>query len=70
MKRKKRRISPVMILWDRRQQQRFIEAVERLASMIGDLEILLAAKKRRQPAKINLPNGQPVVVQVGEELPK
>lgn len=41
---------PSMILWDRRQQMRFIDAVERFVSLVGDLEVLLAAKKRRSAA--------------------
>lgn len=50
MKRKGKRSIPVMILWDRKQQQRFVEAVERLVSFTNDLEVLLAAKKRRSAA--------------------
>jgi hypothetical protein len=49
-KRKRKRSMPAMILWDRRQQARFIEAGKRLVSLVGDLEILLAAKKRRSRA--------------------
>lgn len=49
-KRKRRRSMPVMILWDRRQQERFITAVERLVSLVGDLEVMLATKKRRSAA--------------------
>lgn len=48
--RKRKRAVPVMILWDRRQQARFIDAVERLNSLAQDLEVLLAAKKRRSAA--------------------
>lgn len=48
MKRRKARKSlPVMLLWSKREQLRFVEAVERFVSLVGDLEVLLAAKKRR-----------------------
>lgn len=50
MAKRKKRAVPSMILWDRRQQQRFVEAVERFVSLVGDLEVLLAAKKRRSAA--------------------
>lgn len=50
MKKRKKRSMPVMIIWDRRQQQRFVEAVERLVSIAGDLEVMLSAKKKRSAA--------------------
>lgn len=50
MRKRLKKSLPVMILWDRRQQRRFVEAVERLCSIVGDLEVLLAAKKRRGDA--------------------
>lgn len=50
MKRRKKAALPCLILWDRRQQARFIEAVERLQSLVNDLDVLLAAPKRRSAA--------------------
>ena len=50
MAKRRRRSMPAMILWDRRQQERFITAVERLVSIANDLEVLLAVKKRRSVA--------------------
>lgn len=50
MGRRRRRATPQMILWDRKQQQRFVDAVEKLVSFTNDLCALLAAKKRRSAA--------------------
>ncbi len=50
MKKRKRKQVPLMILWDRRSQVRFVEAVERFVGLVGDLEVLLAAPKRRSAA--------------------
>lgn len=49
-RRKVTRQMPTLILWDRRQQLRFIEAVERLSSLVNDLTILVDKKKRRSAA--------------------
>lgn len=52
MKRKsKRRQVPIMLLWSKREQLRFIDAIERLVSIVGDLEILIAARKRTAKPK-------------------
>lgn len=56
MKRRKNSI-PVMLLWTKRDQQRFIEAVERLCSAINDLERVLEPAKRRRGIKTALVNG-------------
>ena len=50
MGKRKRRKLPSMILWDRRDQMRSIDAVEKLAGLVGDLEVMLAAKRRRSAA--------------------
>jgi hypothetical protein len=52
MARRKKKALPQLLLWDRRQQARFIESVERLQGLVGDLEVLLAAPKRRRAAAI------------------
>jgi hypothetical protein len=52
MKRKKRRTSmPVLLCWTKRDQLRFIDAVERFQSLVNDLETILAAAKRKRAAK-------------------
>jgi Prion-inhibition and propagation len=61
-KKKRRTVLPVMLLWSRRDQSRFIQAVERLSSLVNDLERVLAPAKRRRrlsdpPAVSN--NGHP-----------
>lgn len=53
MKRSKRvRSMPVMLIWSKRDQLRFINAVERLQSLVNDLESILAPKKRRLAARV------------------
>lgn len=37
-----------MLFWSRAEQRRFIDAVERLVSMVQDLEALLTRKKRER----------------------
>jgi hypothetical protein len=43
---------PVMLIWSKRDQLRFINAVERLQSLVNDLESILAPKKRRLAARV------------------
>lgn len=49
-KRKSKRSMPVLLCWSKRDQLRFIEAVERFQSLVNDLELILAAPKRRSEA--------------------
>lgn len=57
MGKKKRRTSmPVLLCWTKRDQLRFIEAVERFASLVNDLETILAPVKRRRAAKTAPPS--------------
>jgi hypothetical protein len=51
MSKRRKRSVPNMLFWNRRDQQRFIEAVERLCSAVNDLERILAPAKRRRAAK-------------------
>ena len=47
--RRRRKASiPSMLVWNRRDQLRFIEAMERFASLVNDLERILAPVKRRR----------------------
>ena len=49
-----------MLFWSRAEQRRFIDAVERLVSTVGDLEVLLARKKReRRPGPSQAPATSP-----------
>lgn len=48
MSRRKRRDVPIMLLWSRAEQRRFVDAVERLVGAIGDLEQILAPRKRKR----------------------
>lgn len=52
MAKRKRKQLPVMLLWDRKSQVRFIEAVEKLVGLVGDMEMILAAPKRRREAAV------------------
>ena len=47
-RKRSKRGTPFMLFWSRAEQRRFIDAVERLVSTVGDLEILLARKKRER----------------------
>ena len=49
-RRRQNRSLPTMLLWDRRQQIRFIEAVERFQSLVNDLTVLVDKKRRRSQA--------------------
>ena len=46
-KRRKKRHVPTMLFWSRSEQRRFIDAVERFVACVGDLETMIAAKKRK-----------------------
>lgn len=50
-KRKRKKITvPIMLLWSKREQLRFCEAVERLQSLVNDLTVLVDKKKRQSMA--------------------
>jgi len=48
MKRRRRTSMPIMLFWSKRDQKRFIDAVERFCSMVNDLEVILAPVKRKR----------------------
>lgn len=65
-KRRQKQVVPLMLFWNRRDQMRFIEAVERLVSQCNDLGLLIDLlrnvvtvieannqPKRRRPAKLD-----------------
>lgn len=49
-KRKRKSSVPILLCWSKRDQLRFVEAVERFQSLVNDLEVVLAAPKRRSEA--------------------
>jgi len=51
MKKRRRQSVPMMLFWNKRDQLRFIENVERLASLVNDLETIVLPAKRRRQAK-------------------
>jgi hypothetical protein len=57
--RKKKRGVPLLIFWSKREAMRFSENVERFASLVNDMEAILAAPKRKRAASIPPSNGNP-----------
>lgn len=59
-KRRSRKSSvPLLLFWSKRDQVRFIDAVERLCSLVNDLSTLVTAAKRRRRGPAAPPeNGQ------------
>jgi hypothetical protein len=51
MARRRKTSPPLAIFWTRRDQRRFIDAVERLVGLVGDLKVLLEEKKRTRRAR-------------------
>ena len=47
MAKKRKTTVPMMLFWSKRDQRRFIDAVERMQTLINDLESLLQEPKRR-----------------------
>lgn len=47
-KKKRRRAPRLLLSWSMRDQRRFIDAVEKLAALVGDFERLLLPELRRQ----------------------
>lgn len=50
MAKRKRKSVPVMLFWNKRDQIRFIENVERLGGLVNDLAVLVDKQKRRSQA--------------------
>lgn len=51
-RRRRRQSTPLMLFWSKRDQLRFINAVERFQSLVNDLDTMVAAKKRRARPKL------------------
>lgn len=47
MAKRRKKAVPLMLFWNRRDQVRFIETVERLCSAVNDLTVQVAELKRR-----------------------
>jgi prophage DNA circulation protein len=60
---RKKRQTPIMLLWSKQEQRRFVDAVERLISAIGDLQMVLAEPKRRAEAANNTRNVKAMALQ-------
>jgi len=50
MPKRRKRSVPIMLFWSRCEQRRFIESVERMQSLVNDLEKVLEPAKRRKLA--------------------
>jgi len=48
MARKRSRSTPLMLLWSKAEQRRFIDSVERLVSTVNDFSAFLADQSRRR----------------------
>jgi len=51
MTKRKRKSVPLMLFWSKRDQQRFIESIEKLVALVNDLEKIVEPAKRRKAAK-------------------
>lgn len=51
-RRKTRYSTPLMLFWSKRDQRRFIEAVERFVSLVNDLDVLVSTAKRKRQARL------------------
>jgi hypothetical protein len=40
---RRKRVTPIALLWTRRDQLRFTDAVERLVAQVGDLQLIVRA---------------------------
>jgi hypothetical protein len=47
-KRRKRSVVPIALLWTRRDQLRFTDAVEKLVSLVNDLVVVVEELKRER----------------------
>jgi len=64
MPKRRKRQTPIALLWTRRDQLRFTESVERLCGLINDLAVIAgelraehATRKRPRRKQAELPNG-------------
>ena len=48
---RKRTSSPLMLFWSKRDQRRFIDAVERFQSLVNDLDAVMVEAKLRSAAR-------------------
>ncbi len=67
MKRRKKPSTPLLLFWSKRDQSRFIETVERLCSLVNDLETVLAPRKRKAAAKAAVDAARNLTAELQEE---
>lgn len=65
---RRKRPTPIALLWTRRDQLRFTAAVERLVSAVNDLTLIATELRREHDARPRRRPRQPVAIgdQVGE----
>jgi hypothetical protein len=56
-KKRSKRGHPLLLFWSKREAMRFNENVERFASLVNDMEAILASPKRRRAAQTPPVNG-------------
>jgi hypothetical protein len=48
MKRKRKKSVPILLFWSKRDQRRFIDAVEKFCGLVNDMERIMAPRKRKK----------------------
>lgn len=49
--RKRKGSTPLMLLWSKAEQRRFIDAVERLVATVGDMQVIWREEKQERSAR-------------------
>jgi hypothetical protein len=70
LSRKRKNPIPIILFWSKREQKRFIDAVERFISAVGDIESLLVEPKRRAQAAAATRKANEAAKKAVEELTK
>ncbi len=70
MAKRRKQPVPIMLLWSKREQARFSEAVEKLVGQVGDLEILLSKPRAKLAAQVPIIAMQEVFDREWEALEK
>lgn len=60
--RKRKRPTPIALLWTRRDQLRFTDAVERLVGLVGDLTVIVRQLQAEHEARPRRRQREPVIV--------
>lgn len=51
MAKRKRKTTPLLLFWSKKEQTRFIDAVERLVALVGDAEVLARELKAEREVR-------------------